>query len=235
MKKFNISNWHGKLLFTPAYYNTLHSYVNNMNARKEHSKSVTVHREDKEISLYDYDNETLKQYYMGQLDQAMLDYSNMMIVTLSSYIEAILQEFFESLFFCQPVKMYEYLSNLSNDKSKGNVDLETILSAKDMDELICSLAERAATNANKGKFLSIIKRLEKLTNHKFDENVINELNNLVHRRNKIVHENSSFDIKQKTIKNAVENVFSLLKELGIICNNNSIPFYDEGGLLTEGV
>ncbi|MDP2302069.1 MAG: HEPN domain-containing protein [Ignavibacteria bacterium] len=232
MKTFDIGNWHGKLLFTPGYYEELYSYVKNEDARQEYSKSISVYNaEGDKTSLFNYENETIKQTYLQQLDRAMLDYSNMMILTLSSYIEIIIQDFFESFFDSQPETMYEYLPNLNNDKMKGYVDLETILNTNNYDELKSILSVRAATNANKGTFKSIMKRLEKLSKHEFNETLIVELDNLVHRRNKIVHEDRTFEIDQTIIKNVVENVLNLLRELGKICKSKNIPLYDGGGLL----
>jgi len=230
MIEFNIDGWFASLMLTPDDYSHLQYYVNNNEARRIYLKSINItmvdlrkeKKDDQDVIIYDYDSDEYKKTYLDLIDSAFYRYSNQMLVILSSYLELIIQEFFEVFFYHKPNKMkntYAYL------------DIESLLKTESKKELITILSKIAATNATKGGLKSKIEKIEKLFKVSIDEKLKNNLITLIKHRNKIVHDNSLFDVNYDIINRTSDNIVAILKELGLILKRNKIPINDKGGLI----
>jgi len=238
--EFNIDSWYGTLLMTPEYYRHLKNYVENNESKLLHLNSITIVSVDltkpneiksEEVPVYDYDSNESKKWILDDIAKAFYHYSNQMLVILSSYLELIIQEFFETLFYYHPEKMYDFISSSSQNELKGHVELKLVLNSASIDELKMKLSKRATANANKGDILRIIKKIETLCKCSFDEKLKSNLKNLVEHRNQVIHERKLFDVNEIIVDRTSDNITSLLSSLGKILFKNNIPIVNHSGLV----
>jgi len=70
-----------------------------------------------------------------------------------------------------------------------------------------------------------------MTGKKFDKNLIKKLNELVKKRNKIIHKTKNYNVTGSIIEGYADNISELLKQLGLILKSNKIPVMNKAGLL----
>lgn len=239
MKEFNIDNWNGLLLGTSDSYRQLKDYVENEEAKEKHlhSISITHINSDKSASIKstvaEYKNEALNTYLLNQIDRAFFHYSNQMIVLLASYLEIIIKEYFEILFYYYPDKMYKYLCTDQNDKQKKTIDIQEALNFDSIEELKIKIADESATKASKGKIKVVLNRINIICGNIINKNLIEKFDRLVDKRNKIVHELDLTEILDKEIYGNRECLFELLKVLGTYLKSNNILIIDKGGIVSK--
>ena len=104
LKKFDIDSWFAALSFITDDYNNLKMYVKNKRVRKAFLDSINFitidltnneFSENKEVMLDKNVNDKEKQTHLESVDIAFRHYSNQMLVILVSYLELIINEFFE--------------------------------------------------------------------------------------------------------------------------------------------
>ena len=240
MTEFNLENWYTTLLLFPEYFYSLRNYVNNEDSRMMYLKSIKIitakgnldnikDNNSDEVSIYDYNNYGSKKFILDNLEVAFYHYSNQIFVILSSYMELILQDFFETLFFHKPELMYEFVNSDSKNKLRGYVKLDLILKSESIDKLKGKLSITAASNANKGSIVNIIKRVETIGKKTLDKKVQTNLEILIKHRNQVVHEGKLFNVDGALIKSASDDIISLLYFFADILKSKNIPLIDNSG------
>jgi len=235
---FNISKWQYLIIQTLAAYRELYSYVQNTNAVRKHIDDRGVHVITEDGSLLRENSpkilERFHEMTLVDLKEAMAIYSRQMVVTSITYFEAMLKEFFFTLFSKYPKRMYEYVLPPDAKHSKGYVSLSEILECQNLNKLLANLSERAASNVVKGTPQKIISKTEKLAKVSIDKNLTSQLDQLHQIRNKIVHESLHPDVSYDDVIQSIDVVFEFLVALGKACVEASIPYDDPGNLISDG-
>lgn len=228
LKKFDLDGWFGVLQFLPDDYLHLEQYVKNKQVRKAYLDSIKIINVDltkdkSSPSVSISKEETDKLPHIESVDIAFKQYSNQILVVLVSYLEQIIREFLEVFYYYKPEKMKQI---------NGFVDLSELLNCKSNVELLTKLSKVAA-DAVRGGIIAKIKRIESLTGKKIDKNLLNKINELVRKRNEIIHKTKSYNVTDSIIGKFNNNITELLKQLGLMLKSNKIPVTSNSGLLND--
>ncbi len=227
---FDIGKWQGALIYAPARFQDLGTYLRNEPLIETHVSSTF-----ELFQIDDHGNETRSPIspnvikdFKDSFSQSHEHYANMMIVTAGTYLENIIFDFFKNYFSHKPNALHEYVSS---GESRGYIKVTEAVSHNSMDELINTLASRAAKNAGGGPPTEIFNRIKKLTKHSVTDELRERIEELVRTRNSIAHEIRSFAIEKLDVEGTYESLSDLLEELGNITKSLKLPFYDPGHLL----
>lgn len=131
------------------------------------------------------------------------------------------EDFLRARFTSEPSTMYQYLSHLA--EQKGKVDLKDVLAAESKELLLESLALRSARLAGQGKFRSVVGNIRKIARQEVGQDLIRRLENLIERRNQLVHEDHPTEVSANEAEEALMAVMDFSEKLGGIAKEAGIP------------
>lgn len=233
---FRIDYWQIKLIFTLGQYKVLGDMINNEKAAKEYFSDITKKIKKDNISMGNEWREDIIPHihnsYQDDVKKAYSHYSSMMIVTVATYIEAMISEFYMALFSTKPNLMHNYLTPGESGDKAGRVSLKEILIHDNIEHLRLNLAKKSAKNASNGNFSTVVSRIRELTKHDCELEIINDIEQLMITRQKVVHEAVDIKVGFDDIKKHFNNAESLLKYLGMCCHKTGLKFSDQAYLIT---
>lgn len=175
--------------------------------------------------------ESSNEYLLGEITAAQQVYMRQMLVLATTYVELILKDFFLCLYIAQPLRMNSPLS--PEGKGKATVFLNDVLTADSKDTLVMNLAERAASAAVGPKFDKVVEKIIRECKLKLDSSFIDDLRELNERRNQIIHEGKSEEVRLQQAHNAFGLLLYLVYVLGRAAKEYRIPYRDETGFLVD--
>ncbi|WP_085297002.1 HEPN domain-containing protein [Cognaticolwellia mytili] len=193
-------------------------FVNNKEAINAHINSYeymalkpSLHHEDT--------HKDLSHMKMNSITSALNHFAGLTITSLCTTFEITVKEFLRCYFIQNPSSMYEFIGKEDN---KGLVSLKEMLKVDTYQDLMNSLAEKAASSASKGKYGLVLSKIAKLCKEDVDSKLVIDLNQLQAQRNKIVHEKLSKDwnlgdieVAESTVSKVIEQVcrFGLKRDI----------------------
>lgn len=208
IKNFNFDGWYGALIGLKDDFDHLEFYINNKKVRQTYLNSIKIFKMDltgdKGSSSAPYlGTNSDKLPHLKIIDSSFKKYSNQILVALVSYIEQIIQEFFEIFYYYNPTRMKQV---------NGYVDLSQFLNCKSNTELLTKLSIAAAT-AVKGGITSKLQRIGKESGENIDRGLIKNIEVLIKKRNNIIHKSKVYSISSLVIEENVDNIIALLYEI----------------------
>lgn len=234
--QFDLGQWHGEFLFLYGKYKDLREFCMDKDALYAH---VTENRVVEGLNNGEHFKSSEKNELERWLEpkteiihEAFETFELQIPVILSSYLEDAIVTFFTCYLINNPNQIGSYVSPLDQDQIKGFVKFDEIIKHKSIEELVAELASKAAHNAASGKSKKkVFTRLEALAKYEIDSGVKQKIIALYEKRNEIVHENRKFELGQEYIEDIYDDCIALIAELGKICRERDIPYYDPSGLL----
>ncbi len=234
---FDIGDWQGRFIFTPSYYVKVVSILKDNEIINKSFEGIVVVNENGETSdIPDWAKHHLFEHHKQEINLGAEIFSQQMIIVVSTYIESLVQEFCEVLFIRHPKRMYSYLV-LSDDKNekttiKGQVSLKMIVAKTSKEELIRELAKQAAKELISKSWKKAFDEINNISGkRKISTSIKKEILKILELRNKIIHENASFDIDEGIVNKAFTDAGVLLEELANILKDNNVPYSDPGYLI----
>jgi hypothetical protein len=164
----------------------------------------------------------------ANLQEAASIYQRQMIVVAGTYIELILKDFLRAVFCAHPQRMHDFLDDGTGQK--GTVSLRLITRAPSLPDLLEDLAERAASNALRGRFKSQLGNLAKIVTEAQVPSNLQELLSIVERRNRIVHEASQEKVNPDEIRLIFDSCSNLLLQLADSATKCGVPLDQKEGV-----
>lgn len=228
---FDVGKWRLALIFTPARFGDLENYLKNDNLIEDHVEKYfhVFSMRNYGLSVDPVIPSVLVNALKGSLAGSHQHYANMMIVTAAAYLESMLFDFFKNYFNHRPKSLHGYVNK---GEKAGFIKVSEVVSHSSMDELIHTLAGRAAKNANDGKVAEVFSRIHKLTKQEVTRDLRVRLEELVRKRNEIAHEAKQFSIEDINVKGSYDALGELLAELAKISRSLGLPIEDPGNLVT---
>lgn len=234
---FKIDYWHAKLIYNLGKYKTLGDMINNEAIIKEYFDDIAKKFKKYNISIGNDWKEDItpiiQSSYQYEVMDAYSHYSSMMIVTVATYIEAMISEFYITLFSAKPNLMHNYIIAGEQGDKAGRVSLKEILAHNNIEHLKLGLAKKSAKNASNGNFNSVISRIKDLTKCECEQGIIKDIEQLMITRQRVIHEAADIHVDFDEIKKHFNNAELLLKYLGRCCQKTKLPFSDQGYLVTS--
>lgn len=171
------------------------------------------------------------KYLFGEIKIAHQVYLRQMIVLATTYVELILKDFFRCLFIAHPLRMNTYLS--AEGKGKAMIALNEVITAPSREEILLSLAERAASIAVGPKFDKVIEMIIKESKLKLDRPVVDDLRTLNELRNRIIHQGAPEEIDIQQVHNNFGLLIYLVYILAQAAEAYRIPYFDEFGFIDD--
>ena len=156
-------------------------------------------------------------------------YLSQMLVLAVTYAELIIKDFYQCWFYVHPQRMNAFLA--ADRKGKASVDLNRLLAAMSKEQLIDKLVEDATAQALGRRIDEIVDGFVKDSKLELKRPLVQDLGQLVRKRNRIVHEADLGDITLKEVESAFGQVQYLLYILTQVAAKNKISVPDEYGLL----
>lgn len=233
---FDLGQWHAEFLFLYGKYKDLREFCLDKDALYAH---VTENRVVEGMENGEYfkssDKKRLERWLEPKteiIQSAFKTFELQIPVIFASYLEDAVLTFFACYLVNNPDQIGDFVSPLAQDHIKGFVKVSDIIGHDTIEELISDLASKAAHNAASGKSKNkVFSRLESLTKYKFDSNVKRKVVALYEKRNEIVHENKKLELGHEYIEEIYDDCVALIAELGKVCRERGIPYYDPSGLL----
>jgi hypothetical protein len=222
---FKAGSWYMEIILTLNFYQVVHAFLTDKEALKKHLDSWQVIEGSDEGVKY-HRVETVPDFAShieSTVERGEQFYNKQMVVIAGTYIELILKDYLIVLFSHFPLRMYEYLYAQDKEEHRGFVSLKEIVQVKELNDLLKNLSEQATANALKGRFGAQINNLEKITKEKIPADLKLRLTSLVERRNRIVHEASSEEVKEEDVKGVLDTCLELISSLALASSKNSIP------------
>lgn len=228
---FDVDKWRSTLLHTSGCFGMLKSYLENERFIETHAVTrfqdyIRKNRGPAYVLVFP------PKLFVHEFKESISDsyghYANMMIVTAAAYLESMLFDFFKNYFNHRPKSLHGYVNK---GEKAGFIKVSEVVSHSSMDELIHTLAGRAAKNANDGKVAEVFSRIHKLTKQEVTRDLRVRLEELVRKRNEIAHEAKQFSIEDINVKGSYDALGELLAELAKISRSLGLPIEDPGNLV----
>lgn len=171
------------------------------------------------------------EYLFGDIKIAHQVYLRQMIVLATTYVELILKDFFRCQFIAHPLRMNSYLA--PEGKGKAEIALNELIAATSREELLSSLAERAASTAVGPKFDKVVETIIKESKLKLDRPVVDDLRKLNELRNRIIHQGAPEEIDIQQVHNSFGLLIYLVYVLAQAAEVYRIPYLDEFGFIDD--
>jgi len=234
-KSFDIDKWSSKILDATDMYRRLKQFI-------EHEKSLDVFMDsnfgdidkfEKSLKLPDkFIRKSFDGLLHEKITQAFELYSRQMVVIAATYVEGMLQEFFEVFFGTKPETIHDFLTK--DETERGKVNLSELLAHSSKDDLIETLIMRASRNAADGSLRKVSMRIKRLTKYDIKNSIIDDTQVLVNLRNSIVHEDIDKKVSQKEIENYFHTTYEFMQELGHTCISVGLQYEYEWKTPSEG-
>jgi len=239
-ESFDYGKWKAKLLFEPGRYEFLHHYVSDDNALMEHAKNyqLTELSENGEAFVKEVSDvsEKFRRLIINNITEGVTEaldtLSRQMLVVSVSFIEGIIDEFFQCLFHKHPGRMHDFLS-WNQESPKGWIPIKVLLESADKDKAIDALVRISCDTVTSGEIGKIIKRIERLGKTEICSDLKLKLAELFKVRNLIVHERYEPDLNKKHILYNFEIVEDLLRSLSVVLIENNVRVNDPTGYLEK--
>lgn len=206
INEFDIGKWVVKLLNTSQSYFRLLDFIYDEEAFELHTNNRIIYSGTKNnfeiIQMREMDDLVTKRYLTDglreDLEHAIDNYSNQIIVILATYLETIHSEFFQSLFSKNNKFIYNYASD--SIEHRGYIKMDLILDSQSKDDMMDKLIKNAKKNILNGSLKKINEKIFKITKYQIEKKLIDDIQNkIVDRRNDIVHEAKASMIKSEEI------------------------------------
>lgn len=152
--------------------------------------------------------------FQDRLSKVFSTYRRQTLVVVVTYLELIIEDFLQVAFSHNPNAMYEYLSHLA--EQRGKVDLRDVLEAPSKEILLETLALRSARLVGQRRFDDAAKTITRVTGRRIGMELIRQLDSLIGRRNRLVHESMEVEVSAEEADNALVAVMNFVWELGIL-------------------
>lgn len=204
-------------------YKSLHELLSEKEVRK-----IYYQKKEKEVEKIEFESvqKLVLLVKLREIGNAIDIFNRQTLVVLVTIIESMLEEFVFCVFCASPQKMYEYLHD-GDEKNKGKIDLKEILESISQEDLLVSLARKAASRVMQGEFKNTVKKIKKITTgESFPKNLLDAMIALNIARNKIVHELSRAETPYDEVAKAFEIANKLLEYLKEISEQLGITVID---------
>ncbi len=231
---FDMGKWLIRLIETRGAYMALREYVEDNRALTVHKQNIyaiTFNKGDEPSIISEGDSvEEFRKMTQDALYDAIEHYTSLMVVTAATYTENMFSEFLYETFVAQPASMHEYIVD-EKAKERGYVKLTEILAEPDKNALIVRLSRRASQIASNGSAKEVMKRIVKLSGGPFCASIATDVQEIMDKRNQIVHEGRRFRIDEINVDTTYDILELLLIELGLACRRKGIPYEDPASII----
>jgi hypothetical protein len=216
---FNGDRLRYKSLEDYAAFKDLYDFVSNKTAVKSHLESYDLYVIDP--SLHDEGTEDMLREEMSSgVFSALNHFGGHTIISLCTTYELAAREFLFCFFIKNPSHIYEFIGP---EDARGHVSLKEVLKVNSYQDLLISLAKKAAAVASKGKYGQVLARIANLCKEDIDKHNIKKLDKLQNERNKIVHEKFSKKWELSDIQETENLISAIIEEICQFGLNNNIP------------
>ena len=156
---------------------------------------------------------------------------NQHIVFLFTRFENVMQETIECLICNKPEKILDIIKFDSSYQEVLGFSIKEFIRYESKEEYIAVMSKKLSSKLLSGKPSTVIKRLRAIL--KFEEIDASVLDELMIKRNNIVHEGKVYDIDLKELGLYYEAIEKLLTTLAFALINVGIEVIDKGALLSD--
>lgn len=156
---------------------------------------------------------------------------NQLIVFLFTRYEFIIQDAVKCLLCNDPERILKLIEVYSDYKDVISFSLKEFVKYESKEKYVTIISERLSSKILSNKPSKVTKRIRCILDfEKVDTSVLDEL---MDKRNNIVHEGKVYEIELDELEVYYEAIENLLKILATALRNIHIPVIDEGGILSE--
>jgi hypothetical protein len=170
-------------------------------------------------------------YYIEENESALEMIKNQLIVFLFTRYEFIIQDTMKCLICDGPERILKFIKVYPDYEEHIGFSLKEFIKCESKEEYITIISERLSLKILSGKPSKVIERFKCLI--KIEKINTTMLDELMIKRNNIVHEGQVYKIGLDELETYYETIEDLLKVLALELKNINISVIDPGYLLTE--
>lgn len=159
---------------------------------------------------------------------------NQLITFLFTRYEFIVKDTIKCLLCDDPDRILKVMKKYPDYYNFIGFSLEGFLKSNSKEDYIIEIGERLSSRMLSGKPSKAIKRLREILNlGTIDTDVLDVLDDLMDKRNRIVHENYVYELEIDELEEFYNAIDNLLKVLSLGLKSENIDVIDPGRLLIE--
>ena len=195
----------------------------------------------KNFCMYAEDEESQAAYYkrlgaihINEKGKIIEEPSQLLLDTLIEENRAALEMIKDAIkcLLCeQPEKILRLTAEYPEYQESLGFSLKEFVKCRSKEEYVAVLSERLSTHCLSGRPSTVMKRLRCLL--KFKDIDADTLDDLLEKRNNIVHESKVYELSLEDLERYYDTVESLLMTLALALKRNHIAVADNTGLLDE--
>lgn len=214
-------------------FKTFYEYASDKDAQIDYYKKRGAIRgggEQEEVIKIETPKPLIDIHVKGN-ESALERIKNNFIVFLFARFESVIQDTMKCLICDNSGRILQFIKVYPDYEKYIGFSLKEFIEYDSKEEYISIISERLSSRILTGQPSKVIKRLKCLL--KFDEINTSILDDLMMKRNKIVHEGKVYEIELDELELYYETIDELLKNIALALKNIRIWVIDSGNLLAE--
>lgn len=229
--KYNFSELWSANFFGFYHFKHFIEFASDEEAQINYYKRLgAVHADKNGVSKGEVPEEFM-EYMLKTNREALEMIKNQQIVFLFTRYEFIVQDAVKSLFCNEPRRLLKFFQAYHGYEEAIKFSLKEFINSNSKEEYVEVISERLSSKILSGKPTDVIKRIKCLL--KFEDVDGSVLDELMIKRNNIVHEGRIYQIEVEELEKYYKTVEKLLKNIAIALRENKIYVIDEGDFLSE--
>lgn len=211
---FNGDHWKWKSLEDYIAFKEMYGFVNDHQAMETYKNSMTYVALEPELHE-ENTHQKLRNYKASSIIDSLDHFASQTLISLCTTYEVASKDFFKNLFIKHPRFMHDYVGE---GKNRGTIKLNDLVESGGYETFIEAISEKSSSVASKGKYGDTLIRASKLCKYKIEDEVVNKINSLQNKRNKIIHEKNITPFAIEDIEAAqslVAHVIEMLCEFAL--------------------
>lgn len=175
--------------------------------------------------------ESVIEYMTKEIDGALNMIKNQFLVFIFTRYESVIQETVNCLMCDDSERMLKFLKVYPNYKDTLGFSLVEFVKYETKEDYIKIMSARLGSQMLSGRPTKVVKRLKCLLD--IDDINVTVLDELMDKRNNIVHEGQVYQIEISELERYYETLDDLLKKIAMALKNINISVIDSGQILNE--
>lgn len=231
--EYDFSKLWAKQFFGFYEFKEFVEYASDKEAQIRYYKKLGALRVDGKRAVEGEMPQSLIDYHVESNESALDLIKNQFIVFLFARYEFVVEDTMKCLLCDDSERILKFIKVYPEYEEFIGFSLKEFIKYRSKEEYVTIISERLSSRMLAGKPSKVVNRLKCILN--FADVDTNMLDELMNKRNNIVHEGEMYKIELNELENYYETIDNLLKNLALALKNIKIKVIDQGQLLSDEI
>lgn len=228
--KYNYNKLWSEQFFGFYQFKTFYQYASDRDAQVDYYKRLGAVQYNNGKCTKIEIPQALIDDNIESIEAALEMIKNQLIVFLFTRYEFVIQDTMKCLICDKAERILNFIREYPDYKEAIGFSLKEFIKFESKEEYLLVISERLSSKILSGRPSNVIKRLKCIL--KFDNVDTDMLDDLMVKRNNIVHEGHVYKLDLDELEKYYDTVDNLLKILALALKDINVSIVDPGGLLT---